>query len=587
MYYPAGLVVAAEELSTLLHAPSMVQGPSDGTQAKAAHKPAIHPEIFEHLQFALVQDKEPVPEIVEAYARLVSSYEGVVQSDLRMQADYEAMQELYEERESVDLGFPSVLRLRMMDPLEDPDRIRDMFCLWVSMLKWCGKPEISGKRWSMTKMVAKDMRMLAHQTLERVNGIRQSKRFARIRKERLNAVRLLDNPILLQGLSTGVMQLISGPTVALPRPAIFPGWITSPSAFQVTYHAMDFKKLAYRIAQDIESKPDAYALERQRQRGEVLRDDLSYLIGLKSVKEEIRTLRANLLRKDVLRVLRRKIANAESASNHLVFVGPPGTAKTTIARETGQIYKSLGILKKGHVVEVKRHDLMGKYIGHTGPKTQAVIEKAYDGILFIDEAYDLFSASQNDFGHEAITQIMAAMENERHRLIVIMAGYPTEMKQMLQSNPGLASRFGQVISFPAYTLDELGQIFEQKMAENNLSVSKPSLAAACERIAQEMRDAPPQRFGNGRYVRNLVHGIEKAMSVRLLDSGMLTPEPINHHETPAQSLRRQFGGSAIQALTEPTPADVWNARIVDSNNIEESKDFGFVPKTRGPSKTLG
>lgn len=589
MYYPAGLVEAAEQLSALLYAPTAVRGPAVATQAKHARIPAIHPDIYEHLEFLLVQDERKHPETVETYSRLVSSYEGVVQSELRAESDYETMQGLVNQKFVANLGFPHVLRKRMLDPLEDPARISEMFHLWMAILKWCGRPEVTGRNFSTAKIIAKDMRGLAREILDRVNKVRRSSVYARIKKKKLSSVKLSDNTALAQKFSTAclktaALQATGGQTVGFDDGPIFPGWIRLPAA-PIPYKP-DFKALTARIATEVEAKPDDFALDRQRRHGEVLHDDLSHLIGLKDVKEELRALRANLMRKDILRALHKKTASAEAPSHHLVFIGPPGTAKTTIARETGKIYKSLGLLKTGHVVEVKRADFVGQYIGHTAPKTQAVLEKAYDGVLFIDEAYDLFSSSKNDFGHEAITQLVAAMENERHRLVVIIAGYPAEMKQMLTSNSGFASRFGLIISFSAYTLDELCEIFELKMAQNNLQVSKPTLAAARARIAEEM-DANPKTFGNGRFVRNLVYGMEKAMSLRLMDAGALTPKPLDRHETPMQSIRRKFHGHAAQELMEPTPDDVWKARIVGSNDIEDNREFGFVPKRRGPHPPSG
>jgi SpoVK/Ycf46/Vps4 family AAA+-type ATPase len=138
-------------------------------------------------------------------------------------------------------------------------------------------------------------------------------------------------------------------------------------------------------------------------------------------------------------------------SRHLVFTGNPGTAKTTVARLIARIYRSLGLLSSGHVVEVQRADLVGEYVGKTAPRTRAVCEKAMGGVLFVDEAYELTPRSTNDYGAEAIAELLTQMENHRDELIVIAAGYPKQMDEFLDANPGMRSRFANRVDFPDYS----------------------------------------------------------------------------------------------------------------------------------------
>ena len=234
--------------------------------------------------------------------------------------------------------------------------------------------------------------------------------------------------------------------------------------------------------------------------------ELDELIGLESVKKEVRSL-SNLVKLQKQREAQ-GLKNAKM-SYHLVFYGSPGTGKTTVARIVGRIYKDLGVLKKGHTVETDRSGLVGEYVGKTGPKTDTVIMKALDGVLFIDEAYSLVpeDGSGSDYGQEAISTILKRMEDYRDRLVVIVAGYKDEMQCFIDSNPGLQSRFNRYIDFPDYTPDELLDIFKMYMRKNQYSIDEEG-AAYLKRGLEQVVEQRDRNFGNARYVRNL---FEKAI----------------------------------------------------------------------------
>ena len=268
--------------------------------------------------------------------------------------------------------------------------------------------------------------------------------------------------------------------------------------------------------------------------------ELDDLIGLGSVKQEVRSL-ANFVKLQKEREA--KGLKTAKVSYHLVFYGSPGTGKTTVARIVGRIYKDFGVLKKGHTVETDRDGLCGQYVGQTGPKTDSVIAKALDGVLFIDEAYSLVpeGGSGNDYGQEAISTILKRMEDYRDRLVVIVAGYKGEMQRFIDSNPGLQSRFNRYIDFPDYTGGELTDIFKMYMKKNQYTMSKETETWLKERFdyAEDHKD---RNFGNARYARNVFEKSIQAQANRLADESNLSEEKLT--ELTIEDLKGGFASRA-------------------------------------------
>ena len=236
--------------------------------------------------------------------------------------------------------------------------------------------------------------------------------------------------------------------------------------------------------------------------------ELEDLIGLENVKQEVKSL-ANFVKLQKQR--QQKGLKTPKLSYHLVFTGSPGTGKTTVARIGARIYKDLGILKKGHTVETDRSGLVAEYVGQTATKTNAIVDSALNGVLFIDEAYALVPEnSSNDYGQEAISTLLKRMEDDRDKLVVIIAGYTNEMKRFIDSNPGLQSRFNRYINFPDYSAKELVKIFHMYMKKNQYTISDEADSLLNEKLdyAVEHKD---RNFGNARYVRNV---FEKAIQMQ-------------------------------------------------------------------------
>jgi hypothetical protein len=271
-----------------------------------------------------------------------------------------------------------------------------------------------------------------------------------------------------------------------------------------------------RPAKRVETRPSVGSSHQQEIPDEVapltpLLLRLRALTGLEHVKNEIESL-ANWIR------FQQKRAQwqlpTSSLNLHMVFTGNPGTGKTTVARLVGEILKAMGILTTGHLVETDRAGLVAEYAGQTAPKTNRLIDTALNGILFIDEAYGLLTRSDDAYGHEAIQTLVKRMEDDRHRLVVILAGYEEPMRQLLRSNPGLSSRFNRFLTFSDYLPDELLEIFLHFCEQNQFQVP-PSVRARliCGlTMYYEQRD---EHFGNGRLVRNVFENAIRRLANRL------------------------------------------------------------------------
>lgn len=251
--------------------------------------------------------------------------------------------------------------------------------------------------------------------------------------------------------------------------------------------------------------------EPERPNLEELLKQLDELVGLEKIKANVKSL-INLMKVRKLREENGLVV--PPVSLHMVFMGNPGTGKTTVARLIAGLYCAIGVLSKGQLVEVDRSGLVAGFVGQTAQKTSEVIKKALGGVLFIDEAYALTSKEGNDFGQEAVETLLKAMEDNRDDLVVIVAGYEDLMEEFISSNPGLESRFNRYFIFEDYTAEELFAIFMSQCSKNMYVLGEGAEDKAKEffKSLYELRD---ENFGNGRDVRNFFENVIAAHSDRV------------------------------------------------------------------------
>ena len=260
---------------------------------------------------------------------------------------------------------------------------------------------------------------------------------------------------------------------------------------------LSFPEYRKSLCKDIAFNKEIPTYEREKTLEEIF-EELNELVGLQKVKKVLNEL-VDLME---LRNKTKDDLKIKNVNLHMIFLGNPGTGKTTVARIVAEILYNLKYIKQDKLVEVSSKDLVGEYVGQTAPKTMAVVEKAMGGVLFIDEAYTLASTgvSGNSYNEEAVATLIQAMENYRDNLVVIFAGYTKEMQAFLNTNSGIVSRIGYTLEFDDYSTDELIQIFNGMMKKSGFTVSKEAIEKLRE-VIEEYRDT--ENFGNARFVRNV------------------------------------------------------------------------------------
>lgn len=260
-------------------------------------------------------------------------------------------------------------------------------------------------------------------------------------------------------------------------------------------------------------KPDEQAeveLEDVRDIDELL-EELDALIGLDSVKEEVKLVTALL---KVQKLREERGLPVPDSSRHLIFVGNPGTGKTTVARLLAQIYRSLGVVDKGHLVETDRSGMVAGFVGQTATKVNELFDRADQGVLLVDEAYSLTRGGEKDFGREAIDTMVKLVEDRRDSVVVVLAGYPDEMADLVEANPGMKSRFPRTIRFDDYDDDELLKIFSLISGSQEYHLDESGEEAVLGFFAKQDRG---QGFGNGRTARNLFEASVSRHAVRMVE----------------------------------------------------------------------
>ncbi len=304
---------------------------------------------------------------------------------------------------------------------------------------------------------------------------------------------------------------------------------------------------AYRQEQKLEAPTAILHSSGSAAQLEVILAELDGLIGLDNIKQEVRELVHFL---QIQREREKHGLPQTQITLHSVFSGNPGTGKTTVARLYGRILGALGILSKGHLIETDRSGLVAEFAGQTAPKTNKRVEEALDGVLFIDEAYSLVAETGDDpYGAEAVQALLKRMEDERKRLVVILAGYPAEMQRLLETNPGLSSRFPRHFQFPDYTATELGRIFQGMCRESHYVLPPPTRAKLLVGF-QHLLDHRDEHFGNGRLARNVFELAIRRLASRIAKVTPLTRQLLTTIE-------------AEDIVMKGVPAEAWQPLASD------------------------
>ncbi|MDN5344982.1 MAG: stage sporulation protein [Clostridia bacterium] len=272
--------------------------------------------------------------------------------------------------------------------------------------------------------------------------------------------------------------------------------------------------------------------------------ELDRMIGLENVKGLVKELRAFV---EIQRRRQREGLASNVNTLHMIFKGNPGTGKSTVARLMGRLFKELGVLSQGQLVEVERADLVGEYIGHTAHKAREQLKKAIGGILFIDEAYSLARGGEKDFGREAIDVLVKGMEDHRENMILILAGYRDEMDYFLETNPGLRSRFPIQLEFPDYTVPELLAIAQLMLAEKQYLLT-PGAVTELERMLRREVLLGHRYNGNARMVRNIIERAMRRQALRLVNKKNLTRQELMSIEK--EDLMRPVLPAVVKAEAE-------------------------------------
>jgi stage V sporulation protein K len=262
--------------------------------------------------------------------------------------------------------------------------------------------------------------------------------------------------------------------------------------------------------------------DKQHEGMEDIMKELDSLIGLNDVKKLVKEIQAFA---SIQKRRREENLNTDPLVFHMIFKGNPGTGKTTVARILGEIFNRIGILEKGHLVEVERADLVGEYIGHTAHKVREQVKRAIGGILFIDEAYSLARGGERDFGKEAIDTLVKEMEDNKDNLILILAGYKEEMEYFISTNPGLKSRFPINIEFKDYTIDELTKISDIFVVRKEYKMTSEARMKV-KTLLTKKAESNDYRMGNARLVRNIIENAIRKQAVRLVNRKTLSRDDL-------------------------------------------------------------